>query len=109
MFCIRMKGEASNSLNDRILSSTSSTINEELRYVRRVQRPLSVMIWGGVFGFGRTQLIFVPQGVNVNSTECKDRILEPVEKDLGASIFNKNRCLFQQDGAPAHTARITQT
>ena len=30
-------------------------------------------------------------------------------KDLGATMFNKNRFLFQQDGAPAHTARVTQT
>ncbi|KAI6658330.1 hypothetical protein LOD99_11090 [Oopsacas minuta] len=49
------------------------------------------------------------KGVKVNSTEYKDRILEPVVKDLGACMFNKNRFLFQQDGAPAHTARTTQT
>ncbi|KAI6648165.1 MhmaT1 transposase [Oopsacas minuta] len=91
--------EVSNSQNDRILSSTSSTINEELCYVRRVQKPLSVMIWGGISCFGLTSLIFVPQGVKINSTEYQDRILEPVVKDLGTSMFNKNRFLFQQDGA----------
>ncbi|KAI6647063.1 hypothetical protein LOD99_8900 [Oopsacas minuta] len=57
------------------------------------------MIWGGVSGFGRTPLIFVPHGVKFNSTEYKDRILGPVVKDMGASMFNKNRFLFQQDGA----------
>ncbi|KAI6648776.1 hypothetical protein LOD99_7163 [Oopsacas minuta] len=50
-----------------------------------------------------------PPGCKINSTKYKDRILEPVVKDLGANMFNKNRFLFQQDGAPAHAARITQT
>ena len=101
--------EVSNSQNDRILSPTSSAIPDELRFVKRVQKPLSVMVWAGVSGFGRTPLIFVPPGVKINSATYRDLILDPVVKDLGATMFNKNRFLFQQDGAPAHTARVTQT
>ncbi|KAI6658776.1 MhmaT1 transposase [Oopsacas minuta] len=96
--------EASNSQNDRILSSTSSTINEELRYVRRVQRPLSVMIWGGVSGLGRTSLIFVPQGVKINSTEYNDRILEPVVKDLGASCLTRVDSCFNKMGSTPYSS-----
>ena len=60
------------------------------------------MVWAGVSGFGRTPLIFVPPGVKINSATYRDLILDPVVKDLGATMFNKNRFLFQQDGAPAH-------
>ena len=100
--------EVSNSQNDRILSSSSSTIPEKYRYVQRTQKPLSVMVWAGISSVGRTPLVFVPSGVKINAATYKELVLEPILEDLGEKMFNNQPFVFQQDGAPAHTARTTQ-
>ena len=100
--------EASNAQNDRIISSSAHSIPEELHYVARVQKPLSVLVWAGVSGIGRTSLVFVPPGAKINSISYRELILEPVLKDLSQSMFSGESFLFQQDGAPAHTSKLTQ-
>ena len=100
--------EVSNSQNDRILSQFLSTIPDKFRYVKRVQKPLSVMVWAGVSAVGRTPLVFVPPGVKINALTYQDLILKPFVKDLERTMFNNKPFLFQQDGAPAHTAKSTQ-
>ncbi|KAI6658708.1 hypothetical protein LOD99_10966 [Oopsacas minuta] len=82
--------EATNPQNDRIISSSISTIPEELRYVSRIQKPLSVMVWAGISSIGRTPLIFVPAGVKIDTQTYRELILEPVIQDLsktGVSNF----------------------
>ena len=100
--------ESSNRQNDRIISHSSDTIPEEVRYVTRIQKPLSVMVWAGVSGIGRTPLVFVPQGAKINSISYRELILEPVVKDISQSMFSGKDFLFQQDGAPSHTSKLTQ-
>ena len=39
--------EATNSQNDRIIASSTSSIEEKFRYVGRTQKPKSVMVWAG--------------------------------------------------------------
>ena len=100
--------EALNKQNDRILSRTVSSIPEEYRLVKRVQKPSYVMVWAGISAEGRIPLVFVPSGVKINANTYKELILEPVVKKLAETMFNNGEFLFQQDGAPAHTARSTQ-
>ena len=100
--------EATNTQNDRIISSSISAIPERFRYVSRVQKPRSVMVWAGISSVGRTPLIFVPPGVKINSTTYRELILGPVIKDLSVKMFNGGPFVFQQDGAPAHTSNATQ-
>ena len=100
--------EATNKQNDRILAPTSSSITEKHLYVKRTQKPQSVMVWAGISAKGRTPLVFVPVGVKINSSTYQKLILEPVVKDLSKTMFNKESFLFQQDGAPAHTSNISQ-
>ena len=100
--------EASNRQNDRILSTSASAILEEHKFVQRVQKPSSVMVWGGVSAIGRTSLVFIPMGVKINAVTYQNLVLEPVVKDLGVNMFGNQPFLFQQDGAPAHTANSTQ-
>ena len=95
--------EALNSQNDRIISYKASTIDPALKYLPRVQKPLSVMVWAGISAVGRTPLIFVPSGVKINSITYCNLILEPVVKNLSENMFNGESFIFQQDGAPAHT------
>ncbi|KAI6648537.1 hypothetical protein LOD99_8017 [Oopsacas minuta] len=59
--------EASNRQNDRILASRSQDIPVSIKYIDRVQKPLSLMVWAGVSADSRTNLIFVPQGMKINS------------------------------------------
>ena len=101
--------EAYNQQNDRILSSTASTIPEEYRYVKRVQKPCSVMVWAGISSLGRTPIVFIPTGVKINAQTYQNLVLKPIVKDLSKSMFNNEPFLFQQDGAPAHTANTTQS
>ena len=100
--------ESSNRQNDRIISHSSDTIPEDVRYVTRIQKPLSVMVWTGVSGIGRTPLVFVPQRAKISSISYRELILEPVVKDINQSMFSGKAFLFQQDGAPSHTSKLTQ-
>ncbi|KAI6655362.1 hypothetical protein LOD99_2197 [Oopsacas minuta] len=100
--------EATNPQNDRIISSSISSIPEELRYVSRIQKPLSVMVWAGISSIGRTPLIFVPAGVKIDTRTYRELILEPVIQDLSKTMFSGKPFVFQQDGAPAHTSNATQ-
>ena len=79
-----------------------------LRYVPRLQKPLSVMVWAGISASGRTPLVFVPSGVKFNASTYRELILELVVKNLGQTVFNGKSFVFQQDGAPAHTPNSTQ-
>ena len=47
-------------------------------------------------------------GVKINAVTYQNLVLEPVVKDLGVNMFGNQPFLFQQDGAPAHTANSTQ-
>ena len=50
----------------------------------------------------------VPQGVKIKAVTYEELILEPVVKHLSQNMFGGGPFLFQQDGAPAHTANKTQ-
>ena len=92
--------QALNPQNDRIISHKASTIDSALKYVPRVQKPLSVMVWAGISAVGRTPLIFVPAGVKINSSTYCELILEPVVKNLSRNMFNGESFIFQQDEPP---------
>ena len=66
------------------------------------------MVWAGISASGRTPLVFAPNGVKINASTYRELILEPVVKTLGQTVFNGSAFIFQQDGAPAHTANPTQ-
>ena len=66
------------------------------------------MVWAGVSAVGRTSLVFVPPGEKINALTYQDHILKPFVKDLERTKLNNKLFLFQQDVAPAHTAKSTQ-
>ena len=43
-----------------------------------------------------------------SSISYRELILEPVVKDISQSMFSGKDFLFQQDGAPSHTSKLTQ-
>ena len=83
-------------------------MSKEYRYVKRVQKPQSVMVWEGMSAKGRTPLVFIPPGVKINAVKYQELVLDPIVRDLGKTMFNNRPFLFQQDGAPAHTAKVNQ-
>ena len=100
--------QASNTQNDRVLSPSVKEVPENLRFIPRCQKPASVMVWAGISADSRTDLIFVTAGVKINAKTYRELILDPEVKHAGSKHFNNDSWTFQQDGAPAHTANITQ-
>ncbi|KAI6657114.1 Transposase [Oopsacas minuta] len=99
--------QAFNYQNDRILSKSTSTIPDEYRYVKRVQKPLSLMVWANIFCLPNTTGVRPCRG-KINVARYKEFILQPIVKELGEMMFENQPFIFQQDGAPAHTANSTQ-
>ena len=57
---------------------------------------------------GRTPLVFIPAGVKINAVKYQMLVFNPIVRGLGKTMFNNRPFLFQQDGAPAHTAKVNQ-
>ena len=51
---------------------------------------------------------FHPTGRKVNAVKYQELVLNPIVRGLGKTMFNDRPFLFQQDGAPAHTAKVNQ-
>ena len=56
---------------------------------------------------GRAPLILVQEGVKVTADRYIREILKPMEEAANAH-FGERKWTLQQDGAPTHTANITQ-
>lgn len=67
---------APNTQNDRIISSNISAVPIETKSIFKRQKPASVMVWAGISERGRSPLIFVPEGVKINSQVYLDTILK---------------------------------
>ncbi len=97
-----------NRQNDRIFSPNVSSFPVDIRYAERTQKPDSVMVWAGVTSEFRTKLVFVPLGAKINKEQHNTLILDDVVTPFGRSKFRNEHWTFQQDGAPAHTANVSQ-
>lgn len=76
--------------------------------ILRPKHDLKIMVAGGFCAGGVSELHFVPQGQKVNAAYYQNTIIPVYFKAMDSSIFSSNRnSVFQQDGAPAHTAKST--
>ncbi|XP_053959087.1 uncharacterized protein LOC128863773 [Anastrepha ludens] len=66
------------------------------------------MVWWGVSCKGFTSLCFCEKWVKTGAKVYQEDVLEGVLKQLGSTLFNGERWIFQQDSAPVHNAKITQ-
>ena len=94
--------------NDRVLASGSSEINKKGRIVSRTQIPAGVMVWAGVSFLGKTELIFVENGIKINANNYVTDILQAVVLLWTQQTYPNQNWIFQQDSAPAHRTRTTQ-
>ena len=95
--------------------------SDGIRYVRRstheaylpacmvptMKHPLSVMIWAcmSAKGVGRMQVV----NGNINARVYIDEVLSTKVLQSASDLFGAEEFIFQQDGAPCHTARVCKT
>ena len=73
-------------------------------YQRKVQKPASVMVWGCISSHGMGDLHFCEGNINA---EKYIQILEQHMLPSKQRLFHGRPCLFQQDNAKPHSARVT--
>lgn len=67
----------------------------------------SVMVWAGITSSGKTPLVFVDQGVKINAAVYQEEILRKVVLPWSKKNYKNRSWTFQQDWAPAHSAKST--
>src|SRR5215469_13237188 len=73
--------------------------------VPTMKNPTKVMVWGCFSSYGRGTLHFVPQGQTVNAERYEAMLQEKLQLTMGIHGCR----IFQQDLAPAHTARLVSS
>ncbi len=101
--------QAHNHQNDRILLPKGSHANLKQRIVARQHHPKSIMIWAGITATGKTPLVFIENGVKVNAEVYVNQVLRNVVLPWATDHFGGNGWAFQQDWAPAHKAKMSQS
>lgn len=97
-----------NSQNDRCYGVSISSIPEDIRSVKRFQNKSSIMVWGAICSRGTLPLIFIDKGVKINQQYYLENVLKNNLLPEAHKLFNKEYYVFQQDGAPSHTAKSVQ-
>lgn len=100
--------QSHNAQNDRLWAAKMADIPENQKYVPRFQGAPSVMVWGAVCTRGKLPLIFIDKGVKINAEYYKTEVLEKVVAPNLQRMFGDDYYIFQQDGAPSHTANSVQ-
>ena len=97
--------QAYNRQNDRMWSTEAPGTSA---IVEHRQKPQSVIVWGGISASGKTPLVFVDQGVKINQDVYRRDILQSVVLPWAQQHVGAAHWTFQQDSAPAHSAKNTQ-
>jgi inhibitor of nuclear factor kappa-B kinase subunit alpha len=100
--------QSHNSQNDRAWSVSIQDIPEDKQHVPRFQNAASIMVWGAISPRGKLPLIFIEKGVKINANYYLEEVLKKNVMPNAKSLFGDDYYCFQQDGAPSHTANITQ-
>lgn len=77
------------------------------------QSSVRVMVWGCIMRGRKGPLVVLEypggKGGGMNSTRYREQVLDGVVKDFYAQVNTpRQRVLFQQDGAPSHTSKMTK-
>ena len=74
----------------------------------RRQRPASCIVWAAASEEGKCPLFFMPPKTTVTALNYKEMILEEVLAPWATAKFGSTTWCYQQDSAPAHSAKLTQ-
>ena len=97
-----------NAQNDRLWAARIEDIPEYEKNVPRFQSSPSVMVWGALCKRGKLPLVFIDKGVKINAAYYKSEVLEKNVAPNLKNMFADDYYVFQQDGAPSHTANAVQ-
>lgn len=97
-----------NAQNDRLWAARIEDIPEYEKNVPRFQSSPSVMVWGALCKRGKLPLVFIDKGVKINAAYYKSEVLEKNVAPNLKNMFGDDYYVFQQDGAPSHTANAVQ-
>jgi inhibitor of nuclear factor kappa-B kinase subunit alpha len=100
--------QSHNIQNDRLWACSSRSIPDSERNIPRFQSAVSVMVWGGICKRGKLPLVFIEKGVKINAIYYKTEVLQKVVKPSVERMYGSDHYVFQQDGAPSHTANVVQ-
>jgi hypothetical protein len=103
-FVLRLKLIAQ---NDRVYGANFEDVLENIRAVQPFQNESSVVVWAGFSKRGKLPLVFIKKGVKINSKFYLDEILQ-MTVQVWAPVVCGDDWIFQQDSAPAHSAKICQ-
>ena len=105
-----------NRQNDRVWSHSSIDVQP----FKRVKFPAKIQVWGMMSHRVLSELHIIPQKQSINGEYYRENILKLTcmnavnrTSDSGtilerAMLENMSQATFMQDGAPAHTAKLTQ-
>lgn len=99
--------EVYNTQNIRIWGKNVASFQPNQRFIRKVQKPASIMVWGGICATGKTKLHFVDPKAKINAEYYQNHILKEVVLPWSQKHFKDQHWTFQQDSAPAHKAKDT--
>ena len=71
-------------------------------------KPVPIMVWGAISKTWRAILTFVEENTKINAKVCTEIILKPMTASAKYHFGDERIWAFQQYGATAHTANITQ-
>ena len=108
--------QIANRQNDRVWSKDAASIQPCMK----VKFPAKIQVWGMMSHQALSELHIIPQGETVNGEYYRTKILAGTCKDAihrrakSGSVLERSMTsemsgiIFMQDGAPAHTAKLTQ-
>jgi inhibitor of nuclear factor kappa-B kinase subunit alpha len=100
--------EKFNSQNRRVYCKNMKNVNANDLYLNTSQKAAGVMVFAAISGAGLCDLKFVDKGVKVNQHIYCEDILRATVLPWAQQTFPNVPYMFQQDGAPSHTARSVQ-
>ena len=88
---------------------SNETDFNKLKFVKRVSFAPGFMVWAGVSYYGKTSLIFIAKGVEVNANYYINKVLKSfLTKDVPHMFPGREKeMVFHQDSTFNHTAKRT--
>ena len=82
---------------------------QEILAIRRPKSGLKIMVAGGISRYGKSELVIVDEKQTVNGECYRNKILPSYLSSMKnkAQFPCQEQVIFMQDGAPAHTAKLT--
>ncbi|XP_065662814.1 uncharacterized protein LOC136085435 [Hydra vulgaris] len=97
-----------NAKNNAVWSTSLKNIPQSLGTVQRYQNRSSVMVWAPVYSKEKLLLIFIERGTKINAVSYQESVLKAILQPEANLLYPNGDWCFQQDSAPAHTAKTTQ-